>query len=225
MGSWDGRSGGISGHSHTVPETSPIFESAEPQSATEDTLMTEHRGTPLRVDAQQNRERILDAARAALTASGDASLNAITKRAGVGPGTLYRHFPTREALVLAVYHQDVQLLVDAAPVLLQQHPPLVALRLWCDRLADTGQLKHGLADVLATTREDEHAAPVMGAIALLLQAGQRAGSVRPDLDPYDVLLLVGFLWRLDPGPGWRARSGRLLDVVMDGLRVPPPAEP
>src|SRR5579862_7499488 len=103
---------------------------------------------PRRADAKQNRERILQIARDALAALPDASLNSIAKAAGVGPGTLYRHFPNREALVLAVYRQEIQQLVDLAPALLASHPPLAALRLWFDRLAHYGRIKHELADVL-----------------------------------------------------------------------------
>jgi AcrR family transcriptional regulator len=83
---------------------------------------------PLRSNARQNRERILEVAHDALTASSTASLNSIARKAGVGIATLYRHFPSREALVLAVYRHEVQRLVDAAPVLLKTHPPIDALR-------------------------------------------------------------------------------------------------
>ena len=182
----------------------------------------------LRADAQQNRARIVEAAREALTASSDASLNSIAKKAGVGPGTLYRHFPNREALVLAVYRYDVQQLGDSAPLLLAQHPPLTALRLWFDRLADYGRIKHGLADVLHAATSDDLAGetygPVIGAITLLMQACQDAGSIGSNLSPDDVLLVVGFLWRLDIGDDWAARSGRLLDLVMDGLRAGAPGQ-
>ena len=180
--------------------------------------MSTPRIAPRRADAQKNRERILEVAREALTASGDASLNTITKRAGVGAGTLYRHFPTREALVLAVYHRDVDTIVDAAPELLKAHPPVQAFRLWCGRLAETGQIKRGLADALTTANEDDHAAPVLAAIELLLDACKRSGSARPDLAAYDVLLLVGFLWRMEPAADWRRRADRLLDVVIAGMR-------
>jgi AcrR family transcriptional regulator len=183
----------------------------------------------LRADAQHNRDHILEVARDALAASGDASLNSIAKRAGVGPGTLYRHFPTREALVLAVYRQDVQQLVDSAAVLLTEHPPLEALRLWFDRLAYYGRIKHGLADVLHAATSDglagETYGPVIGAITLLLRACEQAGSVRPGLDPDEVLLMVGFLWRIAARDDWRARASRMLDVVMDGLRAGAPAAP
>ena len=189
--------------------------------------MTRPQHEPLRADAQQNRDRILEVARHAFAASGDASLNSIAKQAGVGPGTLYRHFPNREALVLAVYRHDVQLLADAAPRLLARHPPVEALRLWFDRLAHYGRIKHGLADVLhAATSEDlvgESYGPIIGAVTLLLRACEEDGSIRPGLDPDDVLLLLGFLWRIDPDDGdssdGAARAGRLLDLVMDGLQA------
>jgi AcrR family transcriptional regulator len=180
---------------------------------------------PMRSDAQHNRDRILDVARDALATSGEASMNSIARKAGVGPGTLYRHFPNREALVLAVYRHDVQQLVDLAPVLLDEHPPLEALRLWFDRLAYYGKIKHGLADVLHAATTDglagETYGPVLGAITLLLRACEEVGSIRPGLDPDDVLLLVGFLWRIDPSGGWEGRASRLLDLVMDGLRAQP----
>src|SRR5260370_5217150 len=108
----------------------------------------------LRTDARENKGRILEVARDPLAADPEASLNSIAKKAGVGPGTLYRHFPNRESLVLAVYRYDVQQLVDSAPALLKQHQPLEALRLWFDRLAYYGRIKHGLADVLHAATSD-----------------------------------------------------------------------
>jgi AcrR family transcriptional regulator len=178
---------------------------------------------PLRADAQLNRQRILGVAHDALAESGDASLNSIAKRAGVGAGTLYRHFPTREALILAVYQHDVQGLVESVPALLSEHPPLEALRLWFEELAGYVKIKHGLGDALhAATAEDivsETYGPVTNAIGQLLRAGEDAGSVRPGLDPGDVLLLMGFLWRTGPGEQGKAQAGRLLDLVIDSLRA------
>jgi AcrR family transcriptional regulator len=188
--------------------------------------MAQAQNEHLRADAQHNRDRILEAARRALSVSSDASLNSIAKGAGVGPGTLYRHFPTRETLVLAVYRHDVQQLVDAAPLLLEEYPPLTALRLWFDRLAYYGRIKHGLADVLHAATSDglvgETYGPVIGAITLLLEACEESGSIRSGFDPDDVLLIMGFLWRIDPSADWQARAGRLLDLVMDGLRAGAP---
>ena len=179
----------------------------------------------MRSDAEQNRARIIEVARTALTGSSDASLNSIAKLAGVGPGTLYRHFPNREALLLAVYRQDVREVIDAAPALLAGHPPVAALRLWIERLAVSGQLKHGLAGAMeAATRADlagEHHGPVIAAITRLLDAGKAAGELRPDIDADELLLLVSFLWRTDFDASQEDRSRHLLDLVMDGLRRQP----
>jgi AcrR family transcriptional regulator len=176
-----------------------------------------------RADAEQNRARILGVAREELARSGDVTLKSIARKADVGQGTLYRHFPTREALVLAVYRHDVEELVGAADELLAEHEPWEALRLWFDRLADFGRVKHGLAEVLhAATRESlsaEYYQPVVDAIARLLHAGRRAGQVRADVDAADVLLLVGFLWRADQGDDWDHRSRHLLRIALDGLRA------
>lgn len=183
--------------------------------------MTEPRPAARRSDAERNRARILAVARDALSTSGDVSLHAIAKRAGVGQGTLYRHFPTREALVLAVYRQDVGELVDAADTLLSEYEPWDALCHWLDRLADFGRVKHGLAGVLQTaTRSalsDEHYQPVVDVIDRLLRACRAAGRVRPDIEAEELLLLVGFLWQSEQDAAWEQRSRRMLSVVLDGL--------
>jgi AcrR family transcriptional regulator len=186
---------------------------------------------PRRADAQQNRDRILEAAREAFASAGDASLNSIAKMAAVGPGTLYRHFPSRDALVLAVYRYDVQQLADSAAELLAGNKPLLALRLWFDRLAHYGMIKHGLAEVLHSATSDglagETYEPVIVAITSLLSACEQDGSIRSGIDPDDVLLLLGFLWRIDAGPDAAARSARLLDLIMAGLQdgAPRPGRP
>lgn len=186
--------------------------------------MAENRDEGLRADAQQNRERILQVARDALAASPAASLNSIAKAAGVGPGTLYRHFPNREALVLGVYRQEIQQLVDLAPALIAKHSPLSALRLWFAHLANYGRIKHGLADVLHAAMNEgvlaETYGPMVGAIDRLLKACEASGSIRRGVDAEDVLLLMGFLWRVEPGHQGEARANRLLDLVMDGLQTP-----
>ncbi len=174
-----------------------------------------------RADAELNRSRILEAARACLAESGEASMQAIAKRAGIGQGTLYRHFPTREALVLEVHRHDVADLVDAAPTLVAEHPPRQALRLWLDRLASYGQIKRGLAGAFHTATHKQLAGegygPVINAITTLLDACKEAGAVRQDVEAEEVLLLVGFLWRIDPDDNWSVRTSRMLDLVMDGL--------
>jgi AcrR family transcriptional regulator len=175
----------------------------------------------MRSDAEQNRARILDVARTALAESDDVSMQSIAKLAGVGQGTMYRHFPNREALILAVHRHDVRDLVGAAPELLEAHAPIDALRLWFERLASYGRLKHGLAGALHTVTRAQLAGegygPVIGAITLLLDACKQDGSVRQDVDAEEVLLMVGFLWRIDLDADWEARSRHMLDLVMDSL--------
>ena len=176
---------------------------------------------PIRADARQNRDRILDAARAALTEDGAASLTAIANRAGVGIGTLYRHFPTREALVLDLYRSEMTKLIDLAPRLLRQHPPLVALERWLDEVARYARIKYGVSEVIhAATNgglDDPAYEPFVAAISTLLSAGERAGVLKSGLDPEDVLLQLSVLWRINPTTDGRARSRRILDLIVDGL--------
>jgi AcrR family transcriptional regulator len=178
--------------------------------------------TPMRADAQQNRERILDVAHDLLAADPGASTNAIAKAAGVGAGTLYRHFPTREALLLAVYRHDVQRLVDAVPDLLAEGPALTALTRWFARLASYIRLKHGLGDALdAATKQamtDQSYGPVIAAIARMLAAGEADGTIRPGLDPADVLLLMSSIWRTPDETDGNPQEQRLLDSIARALR-------
>jgi AcrR family transcriptional regulator len=184
--------------------------------------LTESVRASLRADAESNRARIVEIAREAFTASSDATTQSIAKAARVGQGTMYRHFPTREALLLAVYREDVRALIDAADILLAQHTPLTALRRWLDRLAAYGRIKHATAQAIeAVTRADlsnEYYDEVMAAITRLLDAGKSSGDVRPDVDAEEILLLTGFLWRMDT-ENWETRTRHLLDLVMDALRA------
>jgi AcrR family transcriptional regulator len=178
---------------------------------------------PTRRDAAGNRERILAAAREALAASSAASLSSIARKAGVGIGTLYRHFPTRESLILELYRHDIEHLIDLAPALLESRPPLAALRRWFDEVARYGQLKFGAAEVIhAATNgglDDEYYEPFVRAITVLLEAGAADGSLKAGLDPEDVLLQLSVLWRIDPARGGEARAVRILDLIVDGLRA------
>jgi AcrR family transcriptional regulator len=180
------------------------------------------RHEPTRADALHNRERILRVAYEMFAESTDASLNSIAKQAGVGAGTLYRHFPTREALILAVYRHEVQALVDSVAQVLAEHEPLDALRIWFERLADYVRIKHGLGEALHTVAVqdvvNETYAPVTAAVGQLLTACEAAGAVHAGLDPADVLLLMGFLWRVGPGEQGKAQAARLFDLVLGGLR-------
>jgi AcrR family transcriptional regulator len=180
-----------------------------------------------RSDARRNRAAILAAALEALSESPDASLNAIAKRAGVANATLYRHFPTREALVLASYQYEVGKLVDAADALLRRHSPLDALGRWIDRLARYAVTKHGLADALreatrpgSELHNDTYSA-IVAALDRLLQANIAAGTLRPDLDADDVILALAGLWQLDPAGDWQAQAQRIYAIVLGGLRPGP----
>src|SRR5580692_11264221 len=168
---------------------------------------------------------ILAAALDALSESADASLNSIAKRAGVANATLYRHFPTRGHLVLEVYRQEVQQLVEAADQLLDDgSAPVDALRQWVDRLAQYAMTKHGLASALGSATNSgtpvyaETYELIVTALARLLSACDEAGSVRPGLDADDVLLSLAGLWEIDPHSDWKSRARRLFDLVFGGLR-------
>ncbi|MET9494214.1 TetR/AcrR family transcriptional regulator [Streptomyces sp. NPDC006552] len=185
----------------------------------------------LRSDAQRNRERILEVALAELTRSADAPLSTIARKAGVGQGTFYRNFPSREALVLEVYRYEVQQVAEAAGQLLCTRPPEVALREWMDRLAQYAMAKAGLADALreATTARGAFKTlahgPLTEAVTLLLAANTRAGTIRLGVTPDDFMLAIAGLWQVDPHSDWQSRAGRLLDLVMDGLRTGAPGPP
>src|SRR3954453_19241662 len=156
--------------------------------------MTEPKARPLRADAQRNRDQVLAAAARAFAKCGlEATLEGIAKDAGVGIGTLYRHFPTREALVEAAYRKELDRLCDAAAELLRTHPPEAALRSWMDRFVDYMTTKRGMKDALRAVVASggnpfAHSRDRMNdALTLLLRAGTGAGTLRPDADASDLL--------------------------------------
>ncbi|MFJ4368666.1 TetR/AcrR family transcriptional regulator [Streptomyces chartreusis] len=175
----------------------------------------------VRSDARENRARILAAAREALTADGSTSMNQIAQRAGVGAGTLYRNFPTREALVLAVYQDEVTRITATGPDLLARMPPLEALRHWTMNLVEAMRRKHGLGDALSPGAHqaisEQSYGPVIVAITEILDAGKKDGSIRVDADPGDFLQLTGALWRAASSP--EDRAPRMLALILDGLRT------
>ncbi|WP_027946810.1 TetR/AcrR family transcriptional regulator [Amycolatopsis taiwanensis] len=177
---------------------------------------------PRRADAQRNRERILQAARDLVHEPGELKLNAVAKACGIGQGTLYRHFPTREDLLAEVYRRDVDELVAAAPRLLATHQPLDALAAWFDRVAAYARVKRDVfAAVEAATWQDLAAhslGPIGQAVELLLAAGRSAGSIRADAEARDVIVLISWLSRLDDAE-LDARGPRLLSILVDGLRA------
>jgi len=180
---------------------------------------------PLRADARRNRERLLAAAGELFAEQGHGvALDAIARRAGVGIGTLYRHFPTRDALVEELYRHEVELLAESVGELLATLPPDRALAAWLDRYVEYVAAKRGMIEVLrpvAAARAElypETRAQIRGAIARLLEAGQAAGTLRRDLDADDVHRAIGGIWMID-GPEFREQAARLLGLVMDGLRA------
>jgi AcrR family transcriptional regulator len=181
-----------------------------------------------RADAVRNRERVLGAAKAVFSAGGpEASLEAVAKRAGVGIGTLYRHFPTRESLFEAVYRREVEQLSELAEQLMNAKDPVEALRRWLRSNVEFVATKKGMAAALALTFQSssELAAFSMErltkAVGSLLDRAVKAGEMRPDIGPEDLLrALVGMCYMHDQ-PGWQSTALRLLDVFVDGLRVQP----
>lgn len=187
--------------------------------------MTTGSVSPRRADTRRNHERILAVAAKSLSANGDVSFNAIAKQAGVGVGTVYRHFPNPEALILAVYQREVSQIVDAVPRLLAAHSPEMAFRIWTtDHLAHYMMTKRGLADALRTATASHGQLPasayraMIDAVGVLLRANVDAGTVRADLDPETVLRGLGGLLYLDPCGEWHRESADLTDLLWRGMR-------
>lgn len=180
---------------------------------------------PLRADARANRDRLLDVARAALTDDPAASLNSIAKAAGVGVGTLYRHFPSRETLVVAVNQAAVASLITVAHQLTRDHPPVEALRRWCHRLIDHVVRHRGFAETLraALTLDEQEMTyrPVRESLAHLLRACAAEGRLDPNVDAVDLQLLLSFIWQVRTAEGER-RAHRVIDIILRGIGASAP---
>lgn len=182
--------------------------------------------TALRADARRNRDTLLESAAQAFAEHGvDTSLEDIAKRAGVGIGTLYRHFPSRDALVIATYERGVSQLCDAAPTLLAEHPdePEVALAEWMDRYVEYIATKRGLAATLKAAVDGNDAfvnvrARIYGAADSLLAAAASAGRIRADVQGSDLLRALGGICMASDSDGWQDQARRLVALLMDGLR-------
>jgi AcrR family transcriptional regulator len=181
-------------------------------------------GRPVRRDARRNRDKLIAAAQAAFAAAdGPVSLEAIARSAGVGIGTLYRHFPTREDLVEAVYAAELEAVAASVPALLDLHPADVALRAWMGRYAAFVATKRGMRETLrAGFASGRIAAPsrerVTATIATILEHGAASGTLRADIDPDDVTtMLVGVFVAITDGAP-QERTDRLLDLLTDALR-------
>ena len=178
-----------------------------------------------RADSARNRQLLIDAAKAGFSEVGlDVSLEEIARRAGVGIGTLYRHFPTREAVVEAVYRREVEHLAEAVPQLLQASPAGEALHKWMHLFVDYIATKRIIAPSLAAASARTPALHtsslelITGAISTLVKRAIASGDVRKDIDPSDLLrAMVGVSYG-NPEVGWEASARRLIDILMDGLR-------
>jgi AcrR family transcriptional regulator len=181
-----------------------------------------------RVDAARNRERVLTAAKEVFSAGGaEASLEAVARAAGVGIGTLYRHFPTREALFEAVYRREVQQLADLAEQLKKETLPIDALRQWMRSNVKFVATKKGMSAALALAAYKNSELfsfsfdQLTRAVGGLLDRAIAAGEIRDDISPEDLLrALVGMCYMHDQ-PGWQKSVLRLVDVFTDGLRIQP----
>ncbi len=178
-----------------------------------------------RTDAQRNRERILEVAKEAFTRFGaDASLDDIARQAAVGPGTLYRHFPTRDALIEAVYQSEVEKLAAAEHKFAETLPPIEALRAWMLLFVDHIAAKQIIAPALntvvggASKLYEGSRSQIQAAIEALVKRAIKSGDIRKDLDAFDLLrALIGFS-HMASGPDWRPSARRLVDILIAGSR-------
>jgi len=178
-----------------------------------------------RADAQRNRERILEVAKDAFTRSGaNASLDDIAKQARVGPGTLYRHFPTREELLQAVYRSEMEKLAAAEQKLGQSLPPIEALRAWLLLFVDYIETKKIIAPVLNTLIGDPKKvfaasyAQIKEALRALVERAIKSGDIRGDLDPMDLFRALVGVANVASGPDWQQSARRLVDILITGSR-------
>src|SRR5258708_362908 len=178
-----------------------------------------------RVDAQRNRERILEVAKEEFTRSGaDTSMDEIAKRAGVGAGTLYRHFPTREALIESVYRTEVEKLAAAERRFTENLPPVEALRAWMLLFVDYIATKKIIAPALnmlvggpSKVFEASHG-QVQKAIESLVKRAIKNGDIRKDLDPMDLLRALFGVSNVAASPNWQQSARRLVDILITGSR-------
>src|SRR5215469_8048902 len=178
-----------------------------------------------RLDAQRNRERLLEVAKEAFARCGaEASLDDIARQAGVGAGTLYRHFPTRDALIEAVYRTEVDKLAAAEPELAAKLPPVEALRAWMLLFVDYIATKQIIAPALNTLvggpskLYQASRSQIQGAISALVNRAIKSGDIRKDLDPFDLLRALIGVSNVASGPDWQQSARRLVDILVIGSR-------
>ncbi|MGW4825252.1 TetR/AcrR family transcriptional regulator [Streptomyces sp. NPDC004227] len=187
--------------------------------------MTTDTGRPLRADARRNREKILSAAVRVFAEEGlEAHLERIAKEAGVGSGTLYRNFPTREALIEAAYRNELSRLCDAAPDLLAAMPPHEALRAWMGRFIDYATAKLGMAEALRAVVDSgvnpyaQSRELIMNALTSLMDAATAARTIRSDIGPTVMFAALTGVALASGKPEEREQAERLLDLTLDGLK-------
>ena len=178
-----------------------------------------------RTDAQRNRERILEVAKQAFARSGaNTSLDDVARQAGVGAGTLYRHFPTRDALLEAVYHTEVAKLAAAARELSAKLAPVEALRAWMLLFVDYIAEKHIIAPALnafaggPSKLYDSSRAQITEAIEALVERAIRSGDIRKDLKAFDLLRALIGVSNVASAPDWQQSAKRLVDILILGSR-------
>ncbi|GAA1879006.1 TetR/AcrR family transcriptional regulator [Williamsia serinedens] len=175
----------------------------------------------MRSDAERNRAQILDAARALLVDGADLSLSQVARAAGVGQGTLYRHFADRDALIGAVYTAEIDDLALLARQEASGDDAVAGLRRWLARLADYAVVKRGVMTAVSASTWSDVSSTTHGrlgeAVTALLDAGRAAGEFREGIDARDVILMTWFLTQVTADE-WDDRVPRLLDVLVDGLR-------
>jgi len=178
-----------------------------------------------RTDAQRNRERILAVAKEAFTRYGaNASLDDMAKEADVGPGTLYRHFPSRDALLEAVYRSEVEKLAAAQRKFAETMSPIEALRAWMLLFVDYIAAKHIIAPALntmvggAAKLYEGSRAQIQGAIDALVKRAIKSGDIRKDLDPFDLLRALIGVSNVASAPDWQQSARRLVDILISGSR-------
>ncbi|HEY8302126.1 MAG TPA: TetR/AcrR family transcriptional regulator [Jatrophihabitans sp.] len=192
--------------------------------------MTEPVARAPRKDAARNREALLAAASEVYAERGvEASLEEIARRAGVGIGTLYRHFPNRDALNEAVYRREVDSLCDGVDTLLAENAPVDALAQWMRRFASYVARKRGMAMALKSALGPDNELfshshrRIREALATLVDAAVATGEIRSDVDHEDLLRAMSGICMATDSPGWAERTGRLVDLLVDGLRFGAPA--
>ena len=181
-----------------------------------------------RLDGQRNRERILEVAKAAFTRHGaDASLDDIAAQAGVGPGTLYRHFPTRDALIEAVYRTEVERLAAAESQFADTMPPVEALRAWMLLFVDHIAAKQIIAPALNTLvggpskLYEGSRGQIQAAIDALVKRAIKSGEIRKDVEPFDLLRALIGVAHVAAGPDWQPSARRLVEILIAGSRTSP----